>query len=114
MQAAQDTVRCHLIVLLILWLALFAPIVCQYHGVMLHFGGDNAHTHLDHADQPPPDSRFHEMASSVTMLMGLFVAAMPDGVMLPVSVPSSSVHIRDILLPAQPELPVPHQPPRFF
>jgi hypothetical protein len=107
---AHDIVRCHLTFLLIVWLALFAPIVCQYHGVMLHFGGDNAHH--DHVEQPQPGLKAHEMASGVTMLMSLFVAAMPDGGLLLELVPTSAVSVHDTPLPVQPSLPPPDQPPR--
>ena len=114
-KALIEILYCHLIVLLVVWLALFAPVMCQYHGLMIHFGAEPA-DHAQMADMasssPQAGLRFHQMASSVTMVMSLFVAAMPGGT--PVLAPNGFHRFsRDDANPRlQRALPVPEQPPR--
>jgi hypothetical protein len=116
-RATLDIARCHLIGVLILWLALFAPVTCQYHGLMIHFGGEtNQSDHANHADSSGPESRLqsHEMASQATVVMSLFVAVTPDDLLLLAPATARQVQPHDPRQPAQLALPVPDQPPRQF
>ena len=111
-RAILEVIYCHLIFFIVFWLALFAPLYCQYHGLMMHFG-DVHHHDASGADQFGNTLRFHQMTSSV-MMMTFFVAATPKMPVLltpadirrfsPVSVP----------FPLAALVPVPDQPPRLF
>ena len=112
LRAVLELLRCHLICFLVVWLALFAPMYCQYHGLMMNFGDKNYHDSMA-AMQPDAGLHFHQMASSITMVMSLFVAAMPNTLLL-----LSPSHIRWVRVapsqkPTEPSLPAPDQPPRW-
>ncbi|MEP7287606.1 MAG: hypothetical protein ABI947_17770 [Chloroflexota bacterium] len=124
-----DMVRCHLVIFMAFWMAIFAPVMCEYHGVMLHFGhADDPtqfhlsmhHEHSNEYSNPVPELpqslvpglKVHEMASSVTMLMSLFVVAMPNPITTAEFAKPSNIFSVDANLPRQRLIAPPDQPPR--
>src|SRR5260370_949372 len=99
LKAVLEILHCHVIFFLVVWLALCAPLFCQYHGLMIHFG-EAHHQDSTESDQADTAIHFHQMASNVTMVMSLFVAAIPGGLLL---LSPANVHW---VIPADPPMPV--------
>jgi len=111
----RDILHCHMVALLIVWLALFAPAMCEYHGLMIHFGGTGMdHTQMAGMMSSPPRSglQVHQMTSSATMVMSLLVVASPGWLLIQAHSVTGRVerdgakHLRQLALP------IPDQPPR--
>jgi hypothetical protein len=123
-----------MIVPLSIWLVLFAPLFCQFHGLLfgahMESSGDN-HSAMHHAprdilcgeehlpDPVPPASdvpiwnNTHQTMPTVTAMANLYLIALPIkpqaiANQLPARVPAIA-----FLPPTDPDLPVPTQPPRL-
>ena len=128
MDGLRDVIRCHLILLLALWVAIFAPMMCQYHGLMLRFGSGampmGSMAMMDMAEPLAPGSLAqdaglsllpaHEMASTVTMLMSFFVVALPIRRTVEVLSLSSPLQRLSVEFPLALVIPPPKQPPRLW
>ncbi len=114
--AILETVYCHLVCFIAVWLILFAPLYCEYHGLMLNMGDMHMQPDDSTSAGPQPGANiliFHQMASSVMMAMSFLVAAAPHRLLL--LMPTDR---RWMSFPSEPNLlepllPVPEQPPRL-
>ena len=126
-----------------LWLAVFAPAMCQYHGLLLHFGSAAHNSHLpdaafadrlcgdvtpypDHqsahdevAGRPPAGNSpyglyGHTTTSSSTTIMSLLVVARPTGLSLRQAPAANSITPPDMRLPQLPGVAPLLRPPRLL
>jgi hypothetical protein len=115
------------ILMMVLWLAVFGPVTCQYHGLLLHFGtGVQSHdldaivsedhvcgdptpvatkgaadglTQPDQAAGSPRGIYGHATASTTTMILSLLVLVQPRGLDLPHPATARSFRLSDVDMP---------------
>jgi len=105
--------------LLTCWLAIFAPMICEHHGLMLP-SNPLMHVHHHHTTAGTPHSMqddaqhmsAHEPASEVTLAMSILTLALPVGTAPAPDFLTTRIRIADALFPAEPDLPLPDEPPR--
>jgi len=129
------------ILMLVLWLAVFAPVTCQYHGLLLHFGaGVQPHDlasfvsedHLcggptsisdpkgavdelgqsDRAAGSPRGIYDHATVSTTTMILSLLALVQPQNLNLAHPGTARSLQLSDIDLPPLLGVSPLRQPPR--
>jgi hypothetical protein len=111
--------RQQLVVLLVFWLTVAAPMTCEYHGLLL-FSAPTVHAtaHLEHADHLGSvqagghQLRNHEMATSVTLMPSLFLMALPLTLIIQLPEQGHPFGPPDPTPPREWVLPPPDQPPR--
>ncbi len=111
--------RQQLVVLLVFWLTVAAPMTCEYHGLLL-FDAPTMHAmlHLEQADHHGSvqadghQLHNHEMATSVTLLQSLFLMALPAALIVQLPEQGRTFGLPDPTPPAEWVLPPPDQPPR--
>jgi hypothetical protein len=136
-------VQLTLILFLAFWMAVFAPAICQFHGLMLRFGNNSdtaastQHQHhiesgmdmdkdmsmpaeMDSQANSDPRSEplgatlyRHEPASTTTMIFMLFVVIVPGQIALQYQSNTDQILPSNTPLPLQRTIPPPDQPPRF-
>jgi hypothetical protein len=131
-QALAYAVRCQVVAFAVFWLALLAPITCQYHGLLLDWRRMmQVHEHHDHptdgsCSQPmlTEDSvsadiptclhvmQGHQTAPDVTLLMSLFDVMIPAGFVVQPPAQGALLPSPDAARPRQRAFPPPDQPPR--
>ncbi len=106
--------------LLACWLAIFAPMICEHHGLMLPSNPlMHAHHHAianNFTPHPIQDEAqhmsAHEPASEVTLAMSILTLALPARTAPALDLSTTRIRIADALFPAEPDLPPPDEPPR--
>lgn len=105
-----------LIAFLAIWMGLFAPMICKYHGLM--WGTTAHHPHSDQMQSqmpmPQPSGIAKHTPETTSTIMSAFVASLPATIMLePVFELVFSVDHR-ISFPTLVDVRVLEQPPRSF
>ncbi len=109
--------RYQITILVTIWLAVAAPITCQYHGLLtLNMPDPN---HMGHVmpDQPPDSDhndhtlRNHEPVSSNTL--GVFIVVLPGALTFQLPEPKSEQVMFAPITPQEWVAPLPDKPPRF-
>ncbi len=118
---------------MVIWLAIFSPVVCEYHGLMLKFSvpepmpAASQHEMHHHGDMPmessgTTDSHIsgptfrtltHRMLTEDMQSMSLLIAVTPDHVLIAPLRVIAAAHPGDRHFPVQRSVPPPEQPPRL-
>jgi len=125
--------RNQLIALLVLWLIFYAPVACQYHGLLLNtpdiMQKQEVHPHsLPYADAAlnlletthtsplgaPSIKPNHSTAAATLFLMSLMTVLTPDSALNNKLDAVFMIHIVESVPPQQPEHLPPEQPPRLI
>jgi len=113
--------RCQVTLWLVFWLVIFAPVTCQIHGLLIPLGETSLHSHHHGGDAGAQCGTFaqtcapniaHQPTTSVTMVMALFIAVLPDDISFRSTVKAARLNPRNTAWPHQPLLRQPDQPPR--
>lgn len=110
-----------------IWLVLFAPLFCQFHGLLMDTHAKATTTHHHHVEvlcgemaQPEPPApgatlwKVHQTTPGTTVMASLYLLALPDNAAFaPASRPARLASVI-FLPPLDPDLPVPKQPPRVL
>ncbi|MBX3062082.1 MAG: hypothetical protein KF726_03845 [Anaerolineae bacterium] len=107
-----------LIAFLALWMGLFAPMICKYHGLMWGLTAHQHHDHDAHSDQmrsqmPALQSGIAKHTPETTStIMSAFVAALPAAITLEPVFELVSAVDQHVSFPEVVDLRVVEQPPR--
>lgn len=115
-RAIRDLILCQFVAFLALWLAVVAPMVCNYHGLLFRLPGaadDPAHRHSTtlggetHSPQPG-----HDTGSRAGIEGGALVLALPVELSFWPAPRTHPLPLESISMPRQPDPSPPEQPPR--
>jgi hypothetical protein len=132
-QALGHVLHCQVVAFVVGWLALLAPITCQYHGLLPDWPRMvQEHTRHDHAASGSCHQSIltgasasadisaclhvpqnHQTTPNITLLMSLFNAMIPGSLVLPASAQGQFLPSPGASRLRQRTLPPPDQPPRF-
>jgi hypothetical protein len=126
--AVQYLLRCQVVAFVVFWLAIFAPVTCQYHGLLMDwFAPQPVHHHHSPSTvcaiaQPGLPAwvaptcvhtlQGHQTTPDVTLIMSLFNVMIPGGVSCARSVRGTALPIRDGGSVVRWIVAPPEQPPR--
>lgn len=111
--------------ILVIWVACFAPLYCQYHGLLIgpaSHARHSVHHHTDaslvdcqHADNSttPTDALLHHETSGKALPVAAVTIAAPPALLLAYDPPTQPVIAIRVSRPASIDLPPPDQPPRL-
>lgn len=115
-QAIRNLIRCQFVAFLALWLALVAPMVCNYHGLLFLLPGvenNSVHSHgAAHGGETHSPQRGHDTGSRVGIEGGALVLALPVDLSFWPAPQNHPLSLESIQMPRQPDPSPLEQPPR--
>ncbi len=114
----QEIVRSQIVAFVVFWLAVFAPVTCQYHGMMVDWFDSPPSSFMLHLDSPPGPAHVshalqnHQMTPDVTLLMSMLTMMLPGSVVFRPAVSHTSLLLGRPIYARQRVLPPLVPPPR--
>ncbi len=115
-RAIRDLIHCQFVAFLALWLAVVAPMVCNYHGLLFLLPGvenNSVHSHgAAHGGETHSPQPGHDTGSRAGIEGGALVLALPVELSFWPAPRTHPLPLESIQMPRQPDPSPLEQPPR--
>ena len=103
----REIIRCQMVAFVVFWLAVFAPVTCQYHGLMVDWLGPEfpampgsmpmveSSPDITSAGSSADAFRNHQRTPDVTLTMSLFTVVLPRHIVFTPAMKGSELPLTD-------------------